>query len=104
MLECMVSGRSSVEAHWCFGYVWDGSSMDVCGSTHAMPMANFEASHAETIADFDVSSSTSFSKGNVTAFGETLEGHETDAAVFVCEIGPYDVVEDVCFDSVDSER
>lgn len=87
----------------CLGDVGIGAAMHMARSTHAVPMADFEPTDAETIADFNVASSATFSKGDVTAFLEALEGHEAHATVFVGKVGPNNVVEDVCFDRVDRE-
>jgi hypothetical protein len=71
-----------------FDLVRVGTTMDVAGSSHAVSMTDFEASNAETVADFDVAPSAPFSKGNVTAFLEPLEGDQAYAAVFVGKIRP----------------
>jgi hypothetical protein len=78
--------------------------MDVVGSSHAVAVADFEASHTEPIANFNVTSAVPFSKRNVSTFCKTLESHQTHATVFVGEIGPEYVIEYVRLDRVDCKR
>jgi hypothetical protein len=74
-------------AGW-FKLVYVGATVDVAGSSHAVSMADFEASNTKTIADFNVAPSAPFPKGNVTAFLEPLEGDQAYTAVFVGKIWP----------------
>ena len=60
--------------------------------------------HAEAVAHLDVASAMALAERDVAAFGEPLEGDEADAAVFVGQVRPDDVVEDVCLYGVDGGR
>lgn len=70
----------------------------------AVPMTNSKAFYGEAVADFDVSGGGAVTEHAVAAFLEALERDETDTAVFVSEVGPDEIVEDVLFDGVDGER
>ena len=67
----------------------------------AVAVRDLPGAHGEAVADFDVAAAGAGAEGDVAAFGEALEGDEADAAVFVGEVGPDDVVEDVALDGVD---
>jgi len=47
--------------------------MDVAGTTHTVPVTHFKAPYTETIADFDVALSTSFTQSNISTFLKSLE-------------------------------
>jgi hypothetical protein len=75
----------------------------MAGAAHTVAVRDFEAADGEAVADFDVAVAVAFSYSNVAAFLKALEGEEADTAVFVCEVWPDDVVEEVGFDGVDGE-
>jgi len=64
-------------------------------------MRDFEGSDTETIHYVNVASSLTLSDHHVAAFFETLKGDEAHAAIFVCKIGPNDIVKYVLFDCID---
>jgi len=86
------------------GEVRVAAAVDVARPAHAVAVGDFEALDAETVAYFYVAAAVAFAQRDVAAFGEPLECHEPDAAVFVGQVGPDDVVEEVRFDGIDSER
>ena len=55
----------------------------------------------EAVADLDVAAAFTVAESDVAAFDEPHVADEADAAFFVREVGPDDVVEDVGFDGVD---
>ena len=73
------------------------------GALHAMPMTDFETFDAQTIANLDVSPSFAMPKSDITAFCEALERYKSNSTVFICEIGPNDVIEYMRFDGVNCE-
>jgi len=62
---------------------------------HAVSVADFESLDPYTITYFDESSSAPLAKRNITTFCESLEGHQAYTPVFVCEVWPNNIVEDV---------
>lgn len=92
-----------MDAHCWLGRVYVGSAVDMARASHAVAVTDFEAAYTQTITYFDIAPSTTFAKCNVSALLKPLKGHETNAAIFVGKIGPYNVVEDVSLDGVDCE-
>ena len=67
----------------------------------AVAVADAPGFDGQTVAEFDVAAAVAVAEGDVAAFDETHVADEADAAFFVGEVGPDDVVEDVGFDGVD---
>lgn len=66
-------------------------------------MGDFEAFDRESVAYFDETTRVAFSEGVVAAFLEALKCYEADAVLFICEVRPDDVIENVRFDRIDCE-
>lgn len=80
--------------------MWVAVGAAVAVSLHAVAVTDAPAFDAESVADFDVAHAVAGSEGHVAAFDQTHVGDEADTTIFVREVGPDDVVEDVVFDSV----
>ena len=86
------------------GEVRVAAAVDVAGPAHAVAVGDFEALDAEPVTYFYVAAAVALAQCDVAAFGEPLECHKPDAAVFVGQVGPDDVVEEMRFDGIDGKR
>jgi len=66
----------------------------------ASPVRNLEALYGKTVANFDETARIAVAEGGVSTFGQPLERYKTDAVVFVGQVGPDYVVEDVGLDRI----
>lgn len=69
-----------------------------------MAMRNLEAFGTQAIADFDEAAPGAFAKSDITALCQALKRHEAHATVFVGEVRPDDVVENVRLDGIHGGR
>lgn len=68
---------------------------------HAVAVGDTPGFDGEAITELDVASSVSVAERDIPTFDEAHVGDEADAAFFIGEVGPDDIVEDVGFDGVD---
>lgn len=71
---------------------------------HAVTMGDTPGLDRQPIAELDVASAVAVAEGDIATFDEAHIGDKADAAFFVGEVGPDDIVEDVRLDSVDGGR
>ncbi len=83
----------------CVG-LWVAVGAAVAVSLHAVAVTDAPAFDAEAVADFDVARAVAGSECHVAAFHQAHVGDQSDTAIFVREVGPDDVVEDVVFDGI----
>lgn len=79
---------------------WAAPSV-MTGPPHTATMAYAKAFRDKAIADMDIAPAPIRTETRVSSFNYTFVRYEADPVVFIGQIGPDEIIEDVCPESID---